>query len=187
MAILFMAETFGASAPIEVVQAMGSGSPLAAALLEVTGTQYRDFRQGFVEWLQEWEDPERAGIQSYLSSLDPILDSVESIFASGAADLQSGAPFSSRISVKRGLVADTQALLDQLKGLTPPDLLTEIHQDTSAYLNTLVQWLTIELEYVETFDDAKLFQANAMIPEINARESLLLDAVNTVQFVYNLE
>jgi len=187
MAVRFMAETHGSSTPINVVQAMGRGSPLAAALLEVTGSQYQDFWQSFMEWLQGWEDPERAGIQSYLRSLEPILDSVRSISGRRAADIQSEAPFSSRIPVKRGIVADAQALLDQLAELSPPALLTELHRDASAYLNSLVRWLTLELEYVETLDEAKLLQANDMIPEINARDSLLLNAITTVQFVYNLE
>ena len=119
MAIRYMAETYGSSAPIDVVQAMGRGSPLAAAILEVTGRQYRDFRQSFVEWLQKWEDPERAEIQSYLGSLGPILDSVNSITDRRAADLQSGAPTATRIPAKQGLVADARSLLDQLGELSP--------------------------------------------------------------------
>ena len=59
MAIRYMAETHGSSAPIDVVRAMGRGSVLAAGILEVTGQQYRDFRDSFLEWLKVWEDPER--------------------------------------------------------------------------------------------------------------------------------
>ena len=187
MAVRFMAETYGSSAPIDVVQAMGRGSPLTAAILEVTGRQYRDFRQSFSEWLQEWKDPERDEIQSYLSSLEPILDTVNSISNRRAVDVQSGAPSSTRILVKQGLVADAQSLLDQLGQLSPSELLPDLHQETTTYLSRFVQWLSLELGYIETFEDTQLSQANDMVPEINARNTILNRRVNSLKFVYNLE
>ena len=187
MAVRFMAETYGSSAPIDVIQAMGRGSQLIGAILEGTGRQYRDFRQSFVEWLQEWEDSGRAELQSYLGSLEPILDSVNSITDRRAVDLQSGAPFPTRIPVKQGLVADAQSALDQLGKLSPPDLLLDLHQEATTYLSRFVRWLTLELGYMETLEDAQLFQANDMIPEINARDVLLHRRVNSLNFVYNLE
>ena len=63
----------------------------------------------------------------------------------------------------------------------------ELHQNASTYLGRVIQWLNLELEYVETLEEAKLVQANGMIPEINARESVLGRAIGTVRFVYNLE
>ena len=173
MAVRFMVETYGSSAPMDVVQAMGQGSQLSAAILEVTGRQYRDFRQSFEEWLQEWDDPERAEIQTCLGSLERILDSADSISDRRAVDLQSGAPFSTRILVRRGLVTDAQSLLDQLGELSPSDLLSDLDREATAYLSRFAQWLTLELGYTETLEDALLFQANDMIPEINARDVLL--------------
>ena len=187
MAVRFMAETYGSSAPIDVVRAMGRGSQLTAAILEVTGRQYREFRQSFAEWLQEWKDPERDEIQSYLSSLEPILDSVNSISNRRGVDVQSGAPFSTRIPVKQGLVADAQSLLDQLGQLSPSELLPDLHQEATTYLSRFVQWLSLELGYIETLEEAQFFQANDMIPEINARDTVLNRRINTVKFVYNLE
>jgi hypothetical protein len=187
MAIRLMAETYGSSAPIDVVQAMGRGSQLTAAILEVTGRQYRDFRQCFVEWLQGWEDPERVEIRSYLGSLEPILEAVNSISHRRPVDLESRTPFSSRILMKQGLVADAQSLWGQLGQRSRPGLLPSLHQEATTYLSRLVQWLTLELGYVETLEDAQLFQANDMIPEINARDAVLNRSVNSLKFVYNLE
>ena len=187
MAIRYMAETHGSSAPIEVVRAMGRGSPLTAGILEVTGRQYRDFRDSFLEWLQAWEDPERAVIRSYLSSLGPILGSVDLIADRRAVDLQRGAPISSRIPLKQGLVADAQSLRAQLGELSPPALLLGLHQEAATYLSRFVGWLTLELGYMQTLEDAQLIQANDMIPEINVRDVLLDRRVNSLKFVYNLE
>jgi hypothetical protein len=48
-------------------------------------------------------------------------------------------------------------------------------------------WLSLELEYAETLVEAKLVQANDMIPEINARDLSLGRSINTTQFVYNIQ
>ena len=160
---------------------------MAAAILEVTGTQYRDFRERFEEWLRSWEDPERVEIRTYIRSLNSIMDSEDSLSDRRTADLQSGTPLSSRVPVKRALAADAAALQEQLEDLSPPTTLMKLHQDASTYLVRVVQWLNLELEYVETLERAKLEQANGMLPEVNARESDLVRAIATIQLVYNLD
>ena len=186
MAVRFMAETYGPTAPISAVQAMGRGSPLSAAILEVIGEQYRDFRQMFSDWLQGWEDPERANIKNYFLSVDSIIDSADSISDSRAADIASGVPLSSRIPRQRNLVIDSQALVDRIAELIPPNKLADLHQDASTFLAKQLQWLILELTYGETLEIAMLNQANGMIPEISARNTLLVRDISTVKFVYNL-
>jgi hypothetical protein len=187
MAVRFMTETYGSEAPVDAARAVGRGSPLLAAILEVTGTQYRDFRERFEEWLRSWEDPERVEIRTYIRSLNSIMDSEDSLSDRRTADLQSGTPLSSRVPVKRALAADAAALQEQLEDLSPPTTLMKLHQDASTYLVRVVQWLNLELEYVETLERAKLEQANGMLPEVNARESDLVRAIATIQLVYNLD
>ena len=187
MAVRFMAETYSATAPIRVVQAIGRGSPLPAAILEVTKDQYRDFRLLFAEWLQEREDPDRANIETHIRSLGSIIDSADLISERRAADLESGAPLPSRIQVQRNLVTDSEALVDRAANLIPPAALVDLHQDASTYLTIKLQWLTLELNYAETLEEAKLIQANDMIPQITARDTLLKRAIATVEFVYNLQ
>jgi hypothetical protein len=46
--------------------------------------------------------------------------------------------------------------------------------------------LTLELEYVDTSHDSKRVEANAMIPEINARESLFSRAISNLKYIYGL-
>ena len=47
-------------------------------------------------------------------------------------------------------------------------------------------WLTLELEFVQTGANPKRVQANEMIPEINARGNQVIDGIGDVEFVYNL-
>ena len=187
MAVRFMAEVYGDDAPINVVRAIGRRSPLAVAILEVTGSQYDDFRERFAQWLRDWEDPIREVIRDYIGALDSIVDSADSISDLRAADLGSGAPRSSRIQLKRALVSDAKRLKSQLVGLTPPATLTGLHQDASDYLDTLVRWFGLELTYFENLKPDTLAQANGTIPEVNAREFEVTRAISTVFFVYNLQ
>ena len=58
MAVQFLAETQGAGTAVEMVRRIGQGFTLEVAMLDLTGSQYREFRQQFAEWLEDWEDPD---------------------------------------------------------------------------------------------------------------------------------
>ena len=70
-------------------------------------------------------------------------------------------------------MTDGQSLLDQLGDLSSSDLLSDLHQEATTYVIRFVEWLSMDLGYIEPFEDALLIQANDMIPEINARDALL--------------
>ena len=182
-----MMETYSAGAPVGVVQTIGRGSPLPAAILEVTGDQYRDLRVSFTEWLQQWEDPKRLEIRTYLQAIDSIMNAADLISERRAADIRSGATLSSRLPVKRALTADSEALVVRLAGLSAPSALMDTHQDATTYIARLAQWLTLELNYSETLEAAKLLEANDMIPEVNTRETTLRRSITVTKFVYNLQ
>lgn len=158
-----------------------------AAVLQITEIQYLDFRTRFVQWLQEWEDPDRAEVRPYVSTIQSIIDSVKDISRQRALDLDSSAPRSSRIPVKAGLVDEATELLAQLNALTPPSTQTDLHQSALEYLRAVARWLTLELNYLETLNDSLLDEANGTIPEISAREYGLGQDISTVKFVYNLD
>ena len=71
--------------------------------------------------------------------------------------------------------------------LSPTQLLPDLHEEATIYLTRLLQWLTLELRYIETLEDTQLSQANDMIPEINARDVFLDRRVRSLKFVYNLQ
>jgi len=187
MAARYLAETYGPLSPIDIIKRIGGGQPLTAAVLQITGIQYLDFRTRFVQWLQQWEDPDRAEVRPYVSTIQSIIDSVKDISRRRALDLDSSAHRSSRIPVKAGLVDEATELLAQLNALTPPSTQTDLHQSTLEYLGAVARWLTLELNYLETLTDSLLDEANGTIPEISAREYELGQDISTVKFVYNLD
>ena len=182
-----MASAYGADAPINIAKAIGGGSSLAAAVSDVTGQQYAEFRRLFVDWLKNWEDLDRSNVEAYAGALDSILDAVESISDRRYADLRSAASIEAHVQLKRTLAADAEILAAQLEELSPPAALLELHGEATDYLRSFVQWLRLELQYFETFDQDLIAQSNAMIPEVNTRQLLLRRDINMAKVVYNLK
>jgi hypothetical protein len=86
----------------------------------------------------------------------------------------------------RSLVSDAEQLLVQLQNTSAPGSHRDLHAESLEYLEAVVEWLTLELEYVDTSHDSKRVEANAMIPEINARESLFSRAISNLKYIYGL-
>ena len=187
MATRYMAETHGPLAPVNIVKQIGGGQPLTAAILQITGTQYGAFRSQFKDWLENWEDPDRAEVRPYATALGNILESVDDISRRRAEDLDSNSPRLSRIPLKEGLVGEAIDLQAELNGLTAPSSQTDLHQSAREYLAAVVRWLSLELNYLESLTNSVLEEANNTIPEINAREFELKRDLSTVRFVYNLD
>ena len=181
MAVRFLMETFGALAPVDIVRRIGQGSTLASAIDAATGISYAEFQDRFETWLRAWDDPDRSEVREYVQTLNDIDDSRTSISERRTEILGTRS-----VATRRALVSDAQQLLVQLQNTPVPGSQQDLHAESLEYLETLIEWLTLELEYDERSDGSKLDQANAMIPEINARTALYANAINTLEFIYNL-
>ena len=84
------------------------------------------------------------------------------------------------------LVSEARALLDELQGIAPPAAVHALHDDALTYLVRVVDWLSLESEYVTTGQFSKQMEANDMLAEINARESLVDRALWNVRSTYRL-
>ena len=104
----------------------------------------------------------------YLRLLTGIITEVDGISSRRSESIQSTGSSSQRISTAEGLVSDSESLLSQMNTFTPPSRLQALQLQGTTYLRKYIQWLTIELEFAQTNDSAKLDQANAMIAGINS-------------------
>lgn len=187
MAVRYLTETYGAAAPIDMVRAMGTGSPLAAAILEVTQVQYTDFGEQFADWLKTYEDPRRAAVREYVQVLGGIMDSWQEISRRRAVEVGRQVSLGQRVPIQQEFLSDVQALLVQLLNTSPPSQLQSLHQSAQQWLETVDRWLSLELEYFQTSSGQKLTQANETIPEVNGRLTQVSNNLGSVMFVYNLE
>ena len=69
MAVRYLSEAYGETAPIRIVQRVGSGAALSEAIQEVAGVDYAEMEADFVEWLKKWDDPDRAAARPYVQAL----------------------------------------------------------------------------------------------------------------------
>jgi hypothetical protein len=104
----------------------------------------------------------------YLSLLTGIITKVDGISSRRSGSISSTGSSSQRISTAKGLVSDSESLLSQMDTFTPPSRLQALQLQGTTYLKKYIQWLTIELEFAQTNDSAKLDQGNDMIAGINS-------------------
>ena len=182
MAVRFLTESYGALAPVDMVQRIGNGSTMGSAIAAVTGLSYGEFRERFRSWLQDWDDPDRIEVREYVRTLNDIDDSRQSISDRRAKNLGSRS-----VTTARALLSDAQQLLAQLQNTPAPGAHQDLHSESLGYLEAVVEWLTLELEYADTSHDSKRVEATAIIPEVDTRGYLFDRAISNIEYIYRLE
>ena len=71
--------------------------------------------------------------------------------------------------------------------MKPPPSLSELHQDALIYFSKIKDWLALELSYVSTTERDRQVDANQLIPEIEARGTLLNRSIANIESLYNLK
>ena len=100
--------------------------------------------------------------------MSDIVSSIDDISARRSQSRQHDGSSSQRITTGEILVSDAASLLNEMDALTPPVRLQSLQLQGSAYLDTYILWLTLELKYARSNDSAKQDQASAMIAESNS-------------------
>ena len=80
---------------------------------------------------------------------------------------------------QRDLVDDAESLLELAENAPAPQSLASLRSDALANLRDVVQLLTLELEFLETSDEAKLAAANALLKKIEPLRNLIIRAENS--------
>ena len=58
--------------------------------------------------------------------------------------------------------------------------------ESGEFFSVVLDWLKLELDHLETLLDAIRLEANSLIPEVDARDTLLRRKVENAKFVLNL-
>ena len=185
MAVRYMVDTYGVRRVTDVIGRLSQVTNLERAIQQATGIPYAVLEQRIVEYLKTWEDPDREAVRQYVATLAGLMEKREQI-----SDRRSEAlnmPFSQRQAPYEGLVSDARNLLAELERVEPPPPMHRLHDDTRAYFGRTVDWLSLGLEYYRTGQDSKRVEANKMLPEINARDTLVYRGLWAVRSTYRLE
>ena len=90
------------------------------------------------------------------------------------------------INSSAALVQSTEELVAALQLLSPPERARELHQQTEDHLGRVLEWLSLEFQASQTQDNVPLRAANAMIPELSARDFTLKRNLSHLKFIFNI-
>ena len=186
MAVRFFIETYGPLAGEDLVEVIGLGISLSESLETVTGLDIGVFESQFNRWLERWEDPERAPLSDYLIELDAILAKETANSEQRAENLGTSMARQESISSSAALVQSTEELVAALQLLSPPERARELQQQAEDHLGRVLEWLSLELQASQTQDNVPLRAANAMIPELSARDFTLKRNLSNLKFIFNI-
>ena len=186
MAVLYITQEFAADAPIHLIRRIGRGMSLSSAIEEVLGITYEELQEQVDIWIAAWTDPEREDIRTYVTAMNAIYAAVDEQMTRRNDTLGDQLPLSQRAAVLRDVVSNIVDIQNDLNARTPPESAQTLHMAFTAYVNTIVDWLTLERDYANTGRDSIRTQANDMLPEVNARGALVWRSLNNLQYVYQV-
>ncbi|MSQ13268.1 MAG: hypothetical protein EXR47_03845 [Dehalococcoidia bacterium] len=181
LAVRFLVERFSESALPLLLNKLAEGLPLAQAIQAATGQTYTAFEQAYRSWIRDWQDPERQAANSYDSSVNSLMAEWRQIAAQREALIGDTAP-----ATRDLLVAQATLLQQRSVALTPPTGWNGLHQELTTFLSRAVVWLDLQRKYYGTGNDTQRVAANAMIPEINARDFIVRLNLGDLAFQYQL-
>lgn len=181
VAMRFLVERFSESALLLLLNKLADGQPLAQAIQAATGQSYAAFEQAFRSWVRDWQDPQRQAASSYDSAANSLMAEWRQITTQREAII--GAP---ALATRDLLVAQATSMRQRAGALTPPAGWNELHQELTTFLARAVVWLDLQREYYRTGNDAKRLEANAFIPEINARDFTVRSSLGELAFQFHL-
>ena len=179
MTVRFMTETFGVSSPFDVLKEIANGAELPEALQITMKLTYEDFELQFVDWLASWEDPERTSTNVYYQSLNLLYEEHDMIYYQREDWLNSAQI--DRYGTYEKWVWAVEKIVKELTNITPPESLQDIHYDATVLFDLLVRHLTLESK------SKSIRAANDLLPELNARVSLLRKSLDNIKIVNNLK
>ena len=179
MAVRFMTETFGVSSPFDILTEISSGADILKALQTVLNLTYEDFELQFIDWLSNWEDPERKSTNEYFQSLNLLYEGYDTIYDQREDWLDSAKI--DRLETYLRWIWEAEKIVIELATITPPESLGDIHDQATAFFDIVVRHLTLDSR------SSSISAANGLIPELNAKSNLLYDSLSNIEIVNNLE
>ena len=147
---------------------------------------YEELRGRADTWIAEWTDSDREEVRSYVASMNAIYSAVDEQVERRNDTLDNNLRASQRASVLQNVVTALLDLQQETKTVPFPETKRPFHSEFQDYVDTVVDWITLERDYADTGRDRKRTDANAMLPEVNARGAQVWRDLNNLQYVYQV-
>ena len=187
MAVRYFIERFGSDAVAALVDRMAEGDNLPTAFEGATGVAYSGFRDDFQDRMAAWTDPEREELRAYVHAISEIMSREQEVSTLRERGIKSDLEVSQRLANALSHRDAAQDLRSRVQALSPPAIAEDLDADAAEYFDKMVEWLGLEVAYLRAPSDERLDAANAMLDEINARESGIYRTLQAAIAAYRIE
>ena len=187
MAVRYFIERFGSDAVAALVDQMAEGDDLPMAFEEATGVAYSGFRDDFQDRMAAWTDPEREELRAYVHAISEIMSREQEVSTLRERGIKSDLEVSQRLANALSHRDAAQDLRSRVQALSPPAIAEDLDADAAEYFDKMVEWLGLEVAYLRAPSEEALDAANAMLDEINARESGIYRTLQAAIAAYRIE
>ena len=102
-----------------------------------------------------------------------MIAAMDDVFDQRAVDLLSPFDWAQSINARTGFVGKADSVLERHGATAVPESLQDLHLESGEFFSVVLDWLKLELDHLETLLDARRLEANSLIPEVDARDTLL--------------
>ena len=187
MAVRYFIERFGSDAVAALVDQMAEEDDLPTAFEGATGVAYSGFRDDFPDWMAAWTDPEREELRAYVHAISEIMSREQEVSTLRERGIKSDLEVSQRLANALSHRDAAQDLRSRVQALSPPAIAEDLDADAAEYFDKMVEWLGLKVAYLRAPSDERLDAANAMLDEINARESGIYRSLQAAIAAYRIE
>ena len=159
--------------PVNIVRQIGNGASLQSAVLAATNVQYTGLQLLVENWLRDWNDSSRSDSHEYLKALDDMIAAMDDVFDQRSVDLLSPLDRTQSINARAGVRRQGGFGAGRHGAAAVPESLQDLHLESREFFSVVLDWLKLELDHLETLLDARRLEANSLIPEVDARDTLL--------------
>ena len=189
MAVRYLSETYGETVPIRIVTQVGSGASLADAIASVTGAAYAEMEADFIEWLKNWDDPDRAAACEYVQTLRVLADESEEILRlRGEANKEWSLHFD-RVKFEKSAIEfrdRSKELVDRANLLRPHESVADLHTAATEFFLVFNEWMTKQAQFASTNSESSRLAGNALIPEFGYRYRDFRNRLYGAELILNL-
>ncbi len=189
MLVRYITESYGAAAPLRMVERIGDGETLASAVRAVASVDYPQLEQDFVTWLVQWDEPVRAESRPYIQTLDELLAARHTIRERREVLIKEwnlGFDRAASKAAMEPLVEEMAGLMQRLEEASTPESLSDLHEAALTYLGAYQEFINEDLKFFSTGQPSNPDKDRELRSILRiwgtAVESLLSDA----KFVLNL-
>ena len=153
MLVRYITESYGAAAPLRMVERIGDGETVASAVRAIASVEYPQLEQDFVTWLVRWDEPVRAESRPYIQTLDELLAARPTISDPPEELIKEWNLSFDRAASKAAmepLVQEMDGLIQRLEEASAPESLSDLHEAALTYLGAYQEFINEDLKFFST-------------------------------------